>query len=135
MNDLGIMAWFSHATVLDVFGLGSNEPIAMRRAHDYEPAAIERWTARREVALAILQPCWSEITRITPTSWSLVETWQVPRNTVFYDRTVGFYAPTPDAATILRRDLASYRTPPAIHRTVIPPHADAATRRAAFACD
>ena len=135
VNDLGIMAWFSHATVLDVFGLGSNEPIAMRRAHHYDADAIARWTAHRHMEVAILQPCWSEITRITPASWSLVETWQFPRNTVFYDRTVAFYAPTPDAAAILRRDLASYRTSPAILRTVIPVDANAAARRAAFACE
>ncbi len=135
VNDLGIMAWFSHAIVLDVFGLGSNEPIAMRKTHDYDADAIARWTARRQVQVAILEPCWSEIARITPASWSLVETWQFPRNTVFYDRTVGFYAPTPDAAAILRHDLASYRTPPAIHRTVIPTDATAATRRDALVCD
>ncbi len=135
VNDLGIMAWFSHATVLDVFGLGSNEPIALRKAHDYDADAIARWTARRHVEVAILQPCWSEITRITPASWRLVETWQVPRNTVFYDRTVGFYAPTPEGAAILRRDLASFQTPAAIRRTVLAANADAAARRAAFACD
>ncbi len=135
VNDLGIMAWFSHATVLDVFGLGSNEPVAMRRAHDYDADAVARWTARRHVAVAILEPCWSEIARITPASWSLVETWQFPRNTVFYDRTVGFYAPTPDGAAILRRDLAAYRTPAAIHRTVVPADASAAARRAALVCD
>ena len=135
VNDLGIMAWFSHATVLDLFGLGSNEPNAMRKAHHYGADAIERWTARRQVQVAILQPCWSEIMRITPASWSLVETWEFPRNTVFYDRTVGLYATTPDAAAILRRNLASFQTPPAIRRTVVPADATAETRRAALVCD
>jgi hypothetical protein len=135
VNDLGIMAWFSHSTVLDIFGLGSNEPVAMRKANNYTADAIREWTEHRHVQVAILQACWSDISRITPRSWKLVETWQFPRNTVFYDRTVAFYAPTPASAVVLRRDLAAYQTPAAIRRTSLPMDAGGAARKAAMLCD
>ena len=135
LNDLGVAAWTSHATLLDIFGLGSNEPVAMRKARHYTPDAVAAWTAGRGVKLAILQECWFVVAPITPASWELVEAWQIPRNTVFPDHTVAFYAPTQDTAAMLRRDLAAFVAPSGIRRTMVSAGADKAAKQAALRCD
>lgn len=93
LNDIGTTSFLSDARVLDVYGLGSIEPLHFRRSTDgYGPDDLERWARKEGAELAILQTDWDEVAPRIPSSWIQVAEWKIPRNVVFPDRTVGFFA-------------------------------------------
>jgi hypothetical protein len=66
------------------------------------------WAASAHADIAILQTDYPNIHDIVPTGWSLVETWCYPRNVVFHDHTISFFAMTPQKAERLRTDLRAF---------------------------
>jgi hypothetical protein len=123
VNDLGAIAWYAPRTrVLDMYGLGNNEPVRRRLTpQGYDAAAVADWAASTGAPIAILQPCWTEIAHRLPAGWKLVATWRIPRNVVFPDHLVGFFALTSAAEGSLLQQLASYPTPHNVVQTLEPP--------------
>ena len=122
VNDLGATAWFDGRTrVLDLYGLGSNMPLRLRLAPSgYDADRLRDWASRTNTRIAIIQVCWTEIRKRLPEEWKLVELWEVPRNVVFGDRLVGFFAVAPDEADALRRNLDEFQVPAAVKRLTVP---------------
>lgn len=115
LNDLGAVAWFAPRTVtLDIYGLGSNEPIRRMLRGAYGQDGVAAWAKETGTRIAILQPCWPIIWRMTPDSWNFVATWKIPRNVVFGDRYVGFYAVADGEADRLRERLKAFALPPEV---------------------
>jgi hypothetical protein len=93
VNDLGLPAWHHEGKVVDVFGLGSNKPIEMRLSDDgYTRQDVLDWAREEGVVLAIHQVEWPFVFDHIPEQWEVVAFWRVPRNVVFGDRIVGFFA-------------------------------------------
>ncbi len=113
VNDLGAIAWFAPQTKpLDVYGLGSNEPIReILSPQGYGAASVEAWARRSGARIAVLQLCWPAIRPLIPDGWTLVASWHIPRNVVFRDRFVGFFSTTQEAARSLREQLQAFQIP------------------------
>ncbi len=114
-NDIGILTYYGGARVLDIYGLGSNEPLTFMRTQDgYGQLQLSNWAAEQHVSIAIVQPCWDAVYNRLPDNWQLVEIWRVPRNVVFGDRDIAILAVNPMEADGLRAALAQFPMPPAI---------------------
>jgi hypothetical protein len=102
LNDIGMPAYFSGVRILDIYGLGSNRPVEYRRAAmGYGPRQVQSWASTEGAKIAILQICWGEVVQRLPASWQLVEVWDIPRNTVFHDRSIGFFSLDPRETSVL----------------------------------
>lgn len=128
INDVGAMAFFSNARVLDMYGLASLEPIRFRReagrsAKDapggaatrqrskaaYGKEKLERWAKERKAKIAILQVAWKEVHENIPASWIEVGRWEMPRNVAFPEDTItAFYAVDPAEAPRLAASLREF---------------------------
>lgn len=98
VNDLGAMAFFGHARVVDIFGLCDIEPVRLRRAGAYTRDAVETWTRPLTPTLAIVQQSWGWAADHVPSTWTRVaEVDVLPEH-----RLLGFYATSPDATTARR---------------------------------
>ncbi len=121
VNDLGAMAYFVPGKVIDLFGLGHNEPIRLRRAPPgFTRDTLAGWARREGATIAVLQVCWHEVFPRIPDTWQFVATWTVPRNIAFGDHTVGFFAIDPLAEPRLRAALQRFPRPPEVIQTMGP---------------
>jgi hypothetical protein len=96
INDLGAMSFYTHARLLDMYGLGSIEPLRFRwRPSGYTRQDVLEWARRESAKIAILKFEWREIGPRIPREWTKVGEWELPQNPVFGDTRVGFYAVDP----------------------------------------
>ena len=92
-NDIGAIAYLSEVKVLDIVGLGSNEPIAFRRdGTGYDSSDVERWARERGARIALVKVEFEPWRVLIPKGWKRVVTWRLPRNNVFNDHLLSFYA-------------------------------------------
>jgi hypothetical protein len=70
-----------------------------------------------------LQVCWHEIESRLPEEWTLVATWRIPRNVVFPDHVVAFFAIAPGEQETLRRQLEAFPAPAGLTPRLEPPRA------------
>lgn len=113
VNDVGTVAYYTHAHLLDLIGLGSMEPVrAIHGKHPFTAADVEAWAASRHASIAILQTQWHLVSRIIPASWTKVQTWTIPRNVAFKDFDISFFAVTPEQIPKLCASLARLQPPP-----------------------
>jgi hypothetical protein len=109
VNDVGAVSWYTHARMLDMFGLASREPVIFRRQPDgYGRDDLRDWAAARSARIAILMTMWSEVSPRIPKEWEQVGQWQLARNVVFGDFKVGFFAIDPQASDELAANLKSF---------------------------
>lgn len=113
VNDIGTIAYYTHAHLLDLIGLSSIEPV--RAIHDkrsFTAADVDAWASSRHTSIAILQTQWHLVSRVIPPSWTRVQTWTIPRNVAFKDFDISFFAITPQQIPRLCASLARLRPPP-----------------------
>lgn len=93
VNDLGAMSFYTDARILDIYGLGSKEPVYyLEETGKYNKSEVDSWTKQHSAEIAILQPEWIVITPRIPDSWQMVGQWNTPQNVAFGDTTIGIYA-------------------------------------------
>ena len=128
-SDVGAVAWFAPTTtVLDIFGLGSNEPVRrLMSPAGYHANDVSEWAARSGARIAILEVC-SAIADLVPDQWPLVGIVHIPRNVVFRDRIVAFFAIAPGEEATLQRNLQSFSFPESVSLLINPPRSEM-TRR------
>lgn len=115
VNDVGAMSYYGGARALDIYGLGENEPVHMRRRpHRYDAASLANWAQSEGAAIAILEVSWKEVWNRLPSQWRLIELWRVPRNVVFGDRCIGFFAVMPGEDAHLKAALDRFPIPRSI---------------------
>lgn len=108
-NDIGAPCFLTEARVLDIYGLGSIEPAQFRRELDgYGTDDLDEWARREGASIAIVQLGWGVITGLVPKEWVLVGVWEVPRNVVFGDKKVGWYATSEAEAERLAANLTEF---------------------------
>lgn len=125
VGDIGAMSWFAPQTrSLDLFGIGDNDPVRLRLTQaGYGAAALRDWALRNDARIAIVPPCWDEVRDRLPAEWTLVATWHVPRNVVFDDLLVAFFAIAPGETDELRRKLERLPVPAGVVVKFDPPRA------------
>jgi hypothetical protein len=116
INDLGMASYYGRARLMDLFGLGDNEPLRLRRKGVYGEKELSGWVLQQHASAAILQVCWQEVWSRTPMSWRLVELWRIPRNVVFADRDIGFFAFDARGADALAHTLRGFNPSPRVQR-------------------
>jgi len=100
VNDIGAIAYYTSANMLDVAGLGSAEPVrALKDGHPMSANDVAAWASTQHATIAIVQGSGIFASKI-PASWIHVDSWLIPRNVAYPDRTIDFYAI--DAKDVLR---------------------------------
>ncbi len=108
VNDIGILAFYTNAHILDVYGLGNMEPLRYAEDGKYTQSDLWEWAESEDTKIAILQIGWPEIKKRIPDQWIKVATWTIPRNVVFPDKQVGFYGTNTKNADQLRQHLIAF---------------------------
>jgi hypothetical protein len=112
VNDIGAIAFYSHTHLLDLIGLGSMEPTrALHDQHPFKAAEVASWASSRRASVAVLQTQWPLVRNLIPSTWTKVETWTIPRNIVFPDHDISFFAVTPEKIPRLCAALAKFPLP------------------------
>jgi len=105
INDLGALAYYTDARVLDIVGLGDLEPLLIqRRTGGYTRDDVREWVGAHHARIAILQVDWSLIIPIVPPQWREVSEIALPPN----GKRVGFFAIDPQEADRLHAVVAEY---------------------------
>jgi hypothetical protein len=97
-NDIGAINYLADIDNLDLYGLGSLEVLAAKRADRYNQASLENLTS--DAAIAIVYTHWLPGEEAPP-DWTLAGQWTIPDNIVTAGDTVSFYAINPDARASL----------------------------------
>lgn len=109
VNDIGAPCFYSDAKILDIYGLGTKEPLEFRREpNGYDKDDLEKWAREEGAKIAIVQMGWGQITGRLPESWTYVALWDVPRNVVFGDTEIGWFATSEDEVEPLTAALAEF---------------------------
>ncbi len=110
INDLGAMAYFSKARLLDILGLGSIEPVRWRLAQGrgFHSSEMKRWVRDSGAEIAIFQSNYTQWHRVLPKGWAHVCDWRIRRRNIFRDRIVRFYASNPQKARELELNLREF---------------------------
>jgi len=95
VNDIGAMCYMTNARIIDIFGLGSIEPVKFRRKKEYTADKLRAWIATEGAEIAILQVQWPEVSSRLPKEWIEVAEWQIPSNLIFKDAKIGVFALQP----------------------------------------
>ena len=110
VNDLGVLAYQGGVKVVDLFGLGNNKPLRMRRsAAGYGPQQVSDLAHDVEGDAAIVQLCWGEVSDRLPADWTLIGFWEGARNVVFGDKVVALFSLKPQENARLANAFASFR--------------------------
>jgi hypothetical protein len=111
INDIGIAAYFTDCRFLDIYGLGNMEPVRYRASKSgYNKKEVAEWVASEKAEIALLQIDWSEVSGRIPDSWVKVAEWRIPRNVVFGDLDIGWYAINKGSANTLASELRAFKS-------------------------
>ncbi len=120
-NDVGAIAFYTSAHLLDPVGLASDRPVRdLRGGHPISSDDLAAWAAAEHASIAVLQPTWTYIRPLIPAAWTPVGSWTLARNLVFGDLVVGFYAADPQAVPRLCQSLEQYSLPHRVHLVLAP---------------
>jgi hypothetical protein len=78
---------------------------------------MNAWALRDGAQVAVLETGWLSVRRIVPVEWISVEAWHLPRNVVYHNLDITFYAINPEQAPELKRKLAAVVLPKGMTRT------------------
>jgi hypothetical protein len=111
INDIGAVAYFTDAKILDIFGIGSREPYSFRKSGTgFSKINVFHWAKKEGAQIAFLQIQWSEVTPRIPNEWKMVGQWEIPKNVVFGDTKIGIYAVNALACDTLIQNLQAFGT-------------------------
>ena len=100
-HDIGALAFYSHARILDLAGLASRDVLDRRLSGNFDTDDIRRMSVDRKVKLAIVYDSWFQgegsprqfwIGPKLPATWVKAGEWRLRMPAVIGDQTVSFYA-------------------------------------------
>ena len=107
VNDIGAISYYSSCRTLDVCGIGNVEPVLRKiKKRDYTKKDVFEWAEREGAEIAVVQIACMQ--SLIPEKWILVASWNFPRNVVFGDKRICFFAMNANAATILARNITEF---------------------------
>ena len=110
LNDIGAVCFYTHARVLDVFGLGSMEPARAKLRNNYNTQWLREWASHNNAALAILySKGWAGEFFGIPSEWNRVASWTLSDNFVLAGDTVDVFAVQSGASAALRENVDRFR--------------------------
>ena len=105
INNLGALAYYTDADIVDVVGLGDLEPLLIqRRTGRYTRDDVREWVSTHHARIAILQVDWSYIVPLVPGQWHEEIELALPPD----GQRVGFFAIDPQEAVRLRTMVQEY---------------------------
>lgn len=113
VNDIGTVSFFSEAKILDFYALASMEPVVkqlLNNKQDLEKIKkeINEWAIKEKTKIGILQTGYLRLAERIPKEWILVGYWKIPRNILFNDRIIAFYAIDPSEKETLINNLKHF---------------------------
>ena len=107
VNDLGAVAYYTQARILDLVGLGDLEPLVIMRRTAYTSREVTAWTTPYRPKVAIVSLGWSFAAPLIPPEWVRVAVVEMPP----HGHRVGFFAVDPEEGWTLRSYVAAaFRT-------------------------
>jgi hypothetical protein len=106
VNDIGAVAYMADAHLVDLWGLGTLEPAALRMEGTYGTDSIRDLAAGGDIAIVYDE--WYGPFGGLPQEWARVARWTIPDNIVCASDTVSFYAVSPRARLTLERNLRQF---------------------------
>jgi hypothetical protein len=100
-NDIGAISYGTHASVVDLWGLGSIDVARSRKGGYWKPAFLDSLVRSRQVKLAIVFDEWFDPQLLQ--RWTKVGTWQISDNVICGSDIVSFYAIDRERAAARRR--------------------------------
>ena len=91
VNDIGAVAYFTDARVLDLVGLASPEVEALRKSKNYNPVTREQLMLKHDVTLAVVYDTWMNGMGDSGHYTKIAE-WHMDGNVVCGDDKISFYA-------------------------------------------
>lgn len=105
-NDIGAISYFTDIQLLDLFGIGSQEILELRRTGRWDSAHITTLTNHKQVELAICYDSW--VGEKLPEDWIRVASWTIADNFICGDEKVSFYGSNESSSALLRKNLQSF---------------------------
>jgi hypothetical protein len=105
-NDIGAVSYLADVRLVDLYGLATQETARARRAGRVDRALLTRLAEQTPPAAVVVYRSW--FADSLPADWIEVGTWKVPDKVVVADRTVSFYATSPEPARRLSAALAAF---------------------------
>jgi len=107
VNDLGAVAYYTQARILDLVGLGDLEPLVIMRNTAYTSREVTAWTAPYRPKIAIVSLGWSVAVPLIPPEWVRVAVVEMPP----HGHAVGFFAVDHTESWMLRASVAQHFGP------------------------
>jgi hypothetical protein len=107
VNDLGAVAYYTQARILDLVGLGDLEPLVIMRNTAYTSREVTAWTAPYRPKIAIVSLGWSVAVPLIPPEWLRVAVVEMPP----HGHPVGFFAVDHTESWTLRASVAQHFGP------------------------
>lgn len=108
LNDIGAVAYYTNAEILDLWGLANIDIAKSKRLHYWSPEFLDSIVRNKGVELAIIYDSW--FGNSMSNYWQKVATWQIQNNVICGDDTISFYSIDRKKAEILRGNLQKYES-------------------------
>ncbi len=107
-DDIGMLAYYTHAHLLDIIGLGSGaRPLALEAGKPFAAPQVLAWGQQMNAVIAPLE-LGDGSPALTPPQWIKAETWIIPRNVIYGDLQIDFFATSPADLADLCESLHQY---------------------------
>lgn len=107
-NDIGAIAYYTDARIVDLWGLGSIEVARARKGHYWTPDFLDSLARAKDAKLALVFDEWFDPALLH--KWTKVATWQIPNNVICGSDIVCFYALRPEDVLTVRDNLKNYQS-------------------------
>lgn len=116
-NDIGILAMYSGAVILDDFGLADERVLRHKLAGTWDVDQLDALGNDHDATMAVVYdtPFWLPG---VPAGWERLGTWTIPTGVVVGGRTVSFYSLDPERTEALRDQFAEFDLPDGVEVTV-----------------
>jgi hypothetical protein len=106
LNDIGAVAYYSDAKVIDLWGLANIEVTRSKKQHYWTPEFLDSLCKSNQVQAAMVYDSWFPASLTE--RWNKVATWQIQNNVICGDATVSFYSFDSSSANVLQMRLMEY---------------------------
>lgn len=105
-NDIGAITYFTDIQLLDLFGIGSQEILELRREGKWDAEHVTTLAKQKQVEIAICYDSW--VAEKLPKDWVRVASWTILDNFICGDEKVSFYGTNSASSATLLKNLQSF---------------------------
>jgi hypothetical protein len=113
-NDIGAISYFTDASIVDLWGLASNEVTRSRKNKYWTPGFLDSLCRARQVKLVMVYDSW--FSDSLTGKWKKQATWQIQNNVICGDSIVSFYSIDTSGSALLQKNLRAFQSslPPGV---------------------